>query len=83
VCGRDGYFGSLADPFLPMYAAGAVAAMPDAGWTAERFSTAAWAEPVNGRRWLAEPRLIVRRAFHQALEPLKLRGLRWSPVRVA
>ena len=56
--------------------------MPDAAWTAERFGTGAWGSPVHGKRWLAERRLIVRPAVYEVLQPLKIRGLRWSPVRV-
>jgi hypothetical protein len=81
-CGRDGYFGTTEDPFIPAYPAYALPAMPDAAWTAERFSTGAWANPIHGKRSLADRRLIMRPAAYALLEPLKLRGLRWSPVRV-
>jgi hypothetical protein len=81
-CGSDGYFDSVEDPFVPMYTAADVKRMPDAAWTAERWGTGAWASPLYGKRSLATRRLIVRPAFCAVLEPLKLRGLRWSPVRV-
>ena len=48
----------------------------------ELFGTGAWAEPVHGKRWLAGRRLIVRPNVYAALTPLKLRGVRWFPVRV-
>jgi hypothetical protein len=81
-CGSDGHFDSGEDPFIPTYPASAVATMLDAAWTAERFGTGAWGAPVHGKRWLADRRLIVRPVVYTLLEPLKLRGLRWSPVRV-
>jgi hypothetical protein len=81
-CGRDGHFDSGDDPFIPAYSASAISTMPDAAWTAERFGTGAWGDPVHGKRSLADRRLIVRPVVYALLEPLKLRGLRWSPVRV-
>jgi hypothetical protein len=81
-CGRDGWFDTTADPFIPSYARSALDTMPDAAWTFELFGTGAWAEPVHGKRWLARRRLIVRPRVHAVLQPLKLRGVRWFPVRV-
>ncbi|HET7696096.1 MAG TPA: hypothetical protein VFK57_10340 [Vicinamibacterales bacterium] len=81
-CGRDGWFNTTEDPFIPAYPRSAVDTMPDAAWTFELFGTGAWAEPVHGKRWLARRRLIVRPRVYAALQPLKLRGVRWSPVRV-
>jgi hypothetical protein len=81
-CRRDGWFDTNSDPFVPSYARSVLEAMPDAAWTSELFGTGAWAEPVNGRRWLARRRLIVRPRVYAALKPLKLRGVRWLPVRV-
>lgn len=81
-CGRDGWFDTNADPFIPAYPRSVLDTMPDAAWTHELFGTGAWAEPVSGRRWLASRRLIVRPAVYTALQPLKLRGVRWLPVRV-
>src|SRR5207253_3805449 len=63
-CGRDGYFDTAEDPFVPVYAASVLFVMPDAAWTAERFGTGAWGSPVHGKRWLAERRLIVRPAVY-------------------
>ena len=81
-CGRDGWFGTQADPFIPSYPRSVLETMPDAAWTFELFSTGAWAEPIHGKRSLAQRRLIVRPRVYAALKPLKLRGVRWSPVRV-
>jgi hypothetical protein len=81
-CGRDGWFNTTADPFVPAYAPSVLATMPDAAWTFELFRTGAWAEPVHGKRWLAIRRLIVRPCVYATLKPLKLRGVRWSAVRV-
>lgn len=81
-CGSDGHFDTGEDPFIPAYDAALLLTVPDAAWTAERFGSGAWGEPVHGKRWLADRRLIVRPAVYTVLEPLKLRGLRWSPVRV-
>ena len=81
-CGRDGWFDTTADPFMPSYLRSGLDTMPDAAWTFELFGTGAWAEPVHGKRWLAGRRLIVRPNVYAALTPLKLRGVRWFPVRV-
>jgi hypothetical protein len=81
-CGRDGWFDTTGDPFIPSYPRSVLDTMPDAAWTFELFGTGAWAEPVHGKRWLAQRRLIVRPGVYAALKPLKLRGVRWSPVRV-
>ena len=81
-CGRDGWFDTTADPFIPSYSRSVLDMMPDAAWTFERFGTGAWAEPVHGKRWLASRRLIVRPNVYAALKPLKLRGVRWFPARV-
>jgi len=82
-CGRDGWFDTTADPFIPSYAPSVLDTMPDAAWTFELFGTGALATPLPGRRSLARRRLIVRPRVHAALKPLKLRGLHWFPVRVA
>jgi hypothetical protein len=81
-CGRDGWFDTTADPFIPSYPRSVLETMPDAAWAFELFSTGAWAEPIHGKRSLAGRRLIVRPRVYAALKPLKLRGVRWSPVRV-
>ena len=81
-CARDGWFDTTADPFIPSYSRSVLETMPDAAWTFELFGTGAWAEPVHGKRSLASRRLIVRPRVYAALKPLKLRGLRWFPVRV-
>ncbi len=81
-CGRDGWFDTTADPFIPSYPRSVLDTMPDAAWTFELFGTGAWAEPVHGKRWLASRRLIVRPRVYAALKPLKLRGVLWFPVRV-
>ena len=81
-CGRDGWFNTNSDPFIPSYARSVLDTMPDAAWTFELFSTGAWAEPVHGKRSLASRCLIVRPRVYAALKPLKLRGVRWLPVRV-
>jgi hypothetical protein len=81
-CGRDGWFGTSADPFVPAYPRSVLETMPDAAWTYELFSTGAWAEPIHGKRSLASRGLIVRQRVYAALKPLKLRGVRWLPVRV-
>ena len=82
-CGRDGWFDTTADPFIPSYAPSVLDTMPDVAWTFELFGTGAWATPLHCRRSLARRRLIVRPRVHAALKPLKLRGLHWFPVRVA
>jgi hypothetical protein len=81
-CGRDGWFNTTSDPFVPAYPRAALATMPDAAWTFERFSTGAWANPIHGKRSLASRCLIMSARAYRALQPLKLRGVRWSPVRV-
>lgn len=81
-CGRDGWFDTTEDPFVPAYSRSALDGMPDAAWTHELFSTGAWAEPLNGKRRLAARRLIVRPSVYAALKPLELRGVRWLPVHV-
>jgi hypothetical protein len=81
-CGRDGWFDTTADPFVPSYSRTALDTMPDAAWTFELFGTGAWADPTDGKRRLASRRLIVRPGVYAALKPLKLRGVRWLPVRV-
>ena len=81
-CSRDGWFDTTADPFIPSYPRSVLETMPDAAWTFELFGTGAWAEPIHGRRSLASRRLIVRPRVYAALKPLKLRGIRWLPVRV-
>ena len=81
-CGRDGWFNTTADPFIPSYPRSVLETMPDAAWMHELFSTGAWADPIHGKRSLASRRLIVRPAVYAALKPLKLRGVRWFPVRV-
>ena len=81
-CGRDGWFNTQADPFIPSYPRSVLDTMPDAAWTYELFSTGSWAEPLNGKRSLASRCLIVRPRVYAALNPLKLRGIRWLPARV-
>lgn len=81
-CGRDGWFDTTDDPFIPAYSRSVLDTMPDAAWTFELFGTGAWAEPIHGKRWLASRRLIVRPRVYAALKRLKLRGVRWLPVRV-
>ena len=81
-CGRDGWFDTTDDPFIPAYSRSVLDTMPDAAWTFELFGTGVWAEPVHGQRWLASRRLIVRPRVYAALKPLKVRGVRWLPVRV-
>lgn len=51
-------------------------------WTFELFSTGAWADPIHGKRSLASRCLIVHPRVYTAWKPLKLRGVRWLPVRV-
>ena len=81
-CGRDGWFNTVHDPFIPSYSRSVLATMADAAWTFELFGTGAWAEPVHGKRSLASRRLIVRARVYAALKPLKLRAVRWFPVQV-
>ena len=81
-CGRDGWFNTTADAFVPVYQRSVLDTMPDAAWTYELFGTGAWAEPVNGKRWLASRCLIVRPRVYTAWHPLKLRGVRWLLVGV-
>lgn len=81
-CGRDGWFDTTTDPFIPSYSRAVLETMPDAAWTFERFGTGAWAAPVHGKRRLAGRRLIVRPRVYAALKALKLRGVRWFPARV-
>ena len=81
-CGRDGWFDTTADPFMPSYPRSVLDTMPDAAWAYELFSTGFWATPLNGKRSLASRRLIVRPRVYAAWKPLKLRGVRWFPVHV-
>jgi hypothetical protein len=81
-CGRDGWFSTGEDPFIPSYGRSMLDSMPDAAWTFELFSTGFWKRPLNGKRLLASRMLIVTPRVYAALKPLKLRGVRWSPVRV-
>jgi hypothetical protein len=81
-CGRDGWFNTQSDPFIPAYPRTVLETMPDAAWAFELFSTGAWAEPIHGKRSLASRRLIVRPSLYKLLKPLKVRGLKWFPVRV-
>ena len=81
-CGRDGWFDTQADPFIPSYPRSVLDTMPDAAWTYELFSTGSWAEPLNGKRSPRSRCLIVRPRVYAALKPLKLRGIRWLPARV-
>lgn len=81
-CGRDGWFSNGEDPFIPSYGRSVLDSMPDAAWTFELFSTGAWKRPIHGKRSLASRMLIVTPRVYAALKPLKLRGVRWSPVRV-
>lgn len=79
-CGRDGWFNTTDDPFIPAYGESALERMPDAAWSRELFGTGAWAEPVNGKRWLAQRTLIVRPGVYALFTRIKVRGVRWSPV---
>ena len=81
-CGRDGWFDTTNDPFIPAYPRTVLETMPDVAWMHELFSTGAWQTPIHGKRSLARRRLIVRPRFYQLLKSLKARGLRFSPVRV-
>jgi hypothetical protein len=81
-CGRDGWFTAGEDPFIPSYGRSMLDSTADAAWTFELFSTGAWKTPIHGRRSLAKRVLIVTPRVYAALKPLKLRGVRWSPVRV-
>jgi hypothetical protein len=81
-CARDGWFTTTHDPFIPAYPRSVLDGMPDAAWAFELFSTGHWAEPIHGRRSLADRRLIVRPRLYALLKPLKVRGLQWFPVRV-
>jgi hypothetical protein len=82
-CGCDGWFDTATDPFIPAYPCSALSGMPDFARTAERFGTGHWAEPVNGRRMLAQSRLIARPAVYAFFRARKIRGVRFSPVVVA
>lgn len=81
-CGRDGWFDTTADPFIPTYSRSVLDTTADAAWTFELFGTGFWKTPLNGKRSLASGRLIVTPRVYAALKPLKLRGVRWFPVRV-
>lgn len=81
-CGRDGWFDTVHDPFIPSYPRSVLETMPDAAWMRELFGTGAWAEPIHGKRSLASRRLVVSPRAYSALKPLKLRGVRWMPVSV-
>jgi hypothetical protein len=81
-CGRDGWFSRSDDPFIPSYPRSVLDTMPDAAWAYELFRTGFWAAPLNGKRSLARRCLIVSPRVYAALKPLKLRGVRWFPVRV-
>lgn len=81
-CGRDGWFNAGEHPFIPSYSRSMLDTTADAAWTYELFSTGFWKTPLNGKRSLASRVLIVTPRVYAALKPLKLRGVRWSPVRV-
>ena len=81
-CSRDGWFDAMSDPFIPAYARSVLDTMPDAAWTHELFGAGIWQTPLNGKRWLASRRLIVRPSIYKLLKPLKLRHAKWTPVRV-
>jgi hypothetical protein len=79
-CRCDGYFDSVAEPFLPAYPPSALDATPDFARTAERFGTGHWANPIHGRRSVASRRLIVRPAVYEFFRSRKVRGVRFTPV---
>jgi hypothetical protein len=81
-CGRDGWFDTTEDPFIPSYSRVMLDPTADAAWTFELFGTGFWKTLLNGKQGLASRRLIVTPRFYDALKPLKLRGVRWFPVRV-
>lgn len=81
-CGRDGWFDSPSDPFLPAYSGAALEGMPDFAHAAERFGTGHWAKPIHGRRSLASRRVIVRPAVYAFFRARKIRGIRFTPVTV-
>jgi hypothetical protein len=81
-CGRDGWFDTMHEPFVPAYARASLGNVPDLAWTHELFSTGTWAEPIHGKRWLASRRLVVRPVVHTLFTRLKVKGVRWSPAAV-
>jgi len=82
TCGCDGWFDSVAEPFLPAYVGESLLDVPDFARTAERFGTGRWANPIRGKRSLASRRLIVRPAVYAFFRARKLRGVRFTPVTV-
>jgi len=82
LCKRDGWFGTMHDPYIPAYSKAALETMPDVAWTYEMFGTGAWGTPVHGKRRLANRRIIVRPSVYELMKKLKVRGLRFGIVRV-
>jgi len=81
-CGCDGWFDSVAEPFLPAYVGESLLEIPDFARTSERFGTGNWANPIHGKRALASRRLIVRPAVYAFFRARKVRGVRFTPVTV-
>ena len=81
-CARDGWFDTPSDPYIPAYEKKVLDTMPAAAWAHEMMGTGAWRTPVHGKRWIARRRLIVRPSLYTLLKQSKVRGLRWTPVRV-
>jgi hypothetical protein len=79
-CGCDGYFDTSAEPFLPAYDPSVLDDMPDFAWAAERFGTGHWANPIHGRKMLADRRLIVRPSVYAFFRARKVRGVRFTPA---
>jgi hypothetical protein len=82
LCGRDGYFDSGADPFVPAYDGSSLEGLPDFALTAERFGTGAWRNAANGQRRLASRRIIVSPSVYAFFRARKVRGVRFTPVAV-
>jgi hypothetical protein len=81
-CRCDGWFDSVAEPFLPAYVGESLLDIPDFARTAERFGTGNWAKAIHGKRSLASRRLIVRPAVYTFFRARKIRGVRFTPVTV-
>jgi hypothetical protein len=80
-CGRDGWFGEPEEPFTPAYQSSPIRTMPDFAETYERFGQGR-VGPTANDCWLAEPRMIVRQRVFQLFRRLRIRGVRFTPVRV-
>jgi hypothetical protein len=81
-CGRDGWFDDPEQPFTPSYARAVLVDLPDVAATHERFGAGQLRSPLPDSS-LANGRIVVRRRVYDLYRRLKLRGIRFTPVRLA